>query len=114
MDWKELLERIENALPKQRKGLKVFGVPRGGAIIAGIAWGFGVEPVTDLAQADLIIDDVIETGKTRTEIMLKRDSARDVQFIGIIDKLRSSEFRNVWVEFPWERYEYVEDPESDK
>lgn len=87
--WKELYQRINN-IPKT----KCYGVPRGGQVIAGLTGN----AVDHIENADIIVDDIIDSGKT-----LDKYSIHNKPFIALFDKRK--EFANVWIEFPWEKTE---------
>jgi hypothetical protein len=52
-----------------RLGVRVFGIPRGGhEVVKMLAYATVVDHVS---QADIIIDDIVDSGKTRDEWMAK-------------------------------------------
>jgi hypothetical protein len=87
ISWKEIKDKIE-LLPKDKK---YWGVPRGGMYIAAM-----LNPVDDINDADIIIDDLIDSG--RTEIRYK-ERYPDKTFIALYDKRKGD---NDWLIFPWE------------
>lgn len=81
-------------------GKVFYGVPRGGIApayyIAGATDGF----ITDNpAEADYIVDDLVDSGKTRTYYNTMYPNAA---FIAIYDKQRDKEIEGKWLIFPWE------------
>ncbi len=86
--------------------ISIYGVPKGGlapayALVSSMQQR-GIDAiVTDNPQeVRIIIDDVIDSGKTR-DYFLKLHS--QANFIALIDKtLPDSQFKNIWVSFPWE------------
>jgi GTP cyclohydrolase I len=117
LGWGEVDDRIERmllrfpefqALPQPGPGpqLRIYGVPRGGAIVAGLMFSKLPKVFTIVdhpEQAQYIVDDIIDSGKTRA-----RFAAIGVPFIALIDKLGDD--RGVgWVQFPWE----ARDPTAD-
>lgn len=92
MQWGDIYERIAKRIPKLAK---VYGVPRGGAIVAGLTG----RAVTRPELADVIVDDIIDSGRTRQEWKTKYPRK---QFVGIVDKTKG-EFCGQWVHFPWEQ-----------
>jgi len=87
--FEEIYKRIKNLdLSKN-----YYGVPRGGAIIAGMT-GKAVETIE---EADIIIDDLIDSGKTKEKY---KSLYPNKEFIGLFDK--SKEYKNEWLVFPYE------------
>lgn len=84
LTWDEIYKRLENA-PKG----KLWGVPRGGAIVAGLT-GRAVDNIKD---ADFIVDDIIDSGSTKL-----RYATSGKPFWALSNK---NEFME-WVQFPWE------------
>lgn len=78
---------------------RLFGVPRGG-VSAALAIGnhLSVELVEDVDKADIIVDDLIDSGVTMHRWSLK---APEKPFIALLDK-RTDEWKGKWVIFPWE------------
>jgi len=83
--------------------LKLYGVPRGGIPAAYAVSTF----LSDLifvdraSDADIIIDDVIDSGKTKESF--KREFP-DKQFIALYDKTKQDKDIG-WIVFPWEENE---------
>lgn len=94
--WIEIRERVS----RLDKNLKYYGVPRGGQPIAAM-----LNPVDTPEEADVIIDDLIDSGSTK-ENYKKYGKV----FIGLFNKQTEEEFKNQWLVFPWEKKdENVED-----
>ena len=94
LSWEDIDERLDRLLPSGTR--TVYGIPRGGAIVAGLLRQRGVR-VTDADEADVIVDDIIDSGDTA-----RRYAARYGKPIAaLIDKEREG-LAGVWVEFPWE------------
>ncbi len=70
-----------------------YGVPRGGAIVAALT-GRNVDCPED---ADYILDDVIDSGKTRDFWKAKTGKP----FVALVDKTNG--WTREWVAFPWEQ-----------
>lgn len=87
--WKEILLRANNL----DKSLKYYGVPRGGQPIAAL-----LNPVDTPQEADIIIDDLIDSGSTREYYITKYKKP----FIALFDKQTEKELQNKWLIFPWE------------
>lgn len=90
ISWKEIYDRI-SLLPKG----KYYGVPRGGQVIAGLT-GNAVDNPED---ADYIIDDLIDSG--RTEAKWKKQYP-DKPFVALFNKQTEPELKGRWLEFSWE------------
>ena len=86
--WKEIIERVN----KLDKSLKYYGVPRGGQYISAM-----LNPVDTIEEADVIIDDLIDSGETRFKY-----SKYKKPFIGLFDKTIENKLANKWLVFPWE------------
>ncbi len=82
-------------------GRTVFGVPRGGTHIAQALNSFNsCLLVDDPEAAEFIVDDLIDSGRTRARWM---DRFPRADFWAPYDK-KEREFAGVWLEFPWERH----------
>jgi len=92
--WADIQERI-SAYPKDKK---YYGVPRGGSYIAAM-----LNPVDNPEEADIIVDDLIDSGETRDKYCMKYP---DKPFIALIDK--QAEGITEWVSFPWEKQDESE------
>lgn len=78
---------------------KLWGVPRGGAIVAGLTG----RAVDTIEEADWIVDDIIDSGATK-----ERYSAHGKPFWGLINRSEHKE----WVELPWEETDPTADLED--
>ena len=87
--WEFIQERIK----KFDKTKKYYGVPRGGQYIAAM-----LNPVDTPEEADIIIDDLLDSGKTKLDYNTKYPNK---PFEVLIDKQK--EFQGEWIEFPWEQ-----------
>lgn len=90
---------IASLLPE---ATKAYAIPRGGvpAALAVIAHHGNLQLVDDPAEADLFIDDIIDSGDTMQRWC---DAYPGKPFFSLIDKtLEGSEFSDRWVVFPWE------------
>jgi len=96
ISWEEIKERIS----KLNKELKYYGVPRGGQPIAAM-----LNPVDTPDDADVIIDDLIDSGATE-----KRYSKYNKPFVALFNKQTEPNLKDKWLVFPWEiKEESVED-----
>jgi GTP cyclohydrolase I len=84
------------------KATKAYAIPRGGIPAAlAIAGHHGkLQLVDDPAEADLFIDDIIDSGDTMHRWC---DEYPGTPFFALIDKTEDGEFSDRWVVFPWEQ-----------
>jgi GTP cyclohydrolase I len=92
--WKQIYHRLNEITADLPENTKYYGVPRGGQIVAGMT-GNAVDNIED---ADVIIDDLIDSGAT-----LERYKDYKKPFIALIDKRK--ELQGEWLVFPWETKE---------
>lgn len=106
INWPEIRERFEKSGWAGYSG-KIYGVPRGGAIVAGLLFPAG--NIVDCAkEADLIVDDIVDSGLTKT---ILAESYPDKMFWALVDK-KAENLMGTWVEFPWEAGEVEKDGEA--
>ena len=74
----------------------VYGVPKGGMIVS--AFLKFAKVTHDPSCANLILDDVIDSGRTR---VYYRNRFPGTEFVALVDKRELGESR--WVIFPWEQ-----------
>ncbi len=89
------------------RGFHLYGVPRGGIFAAqAVKYAFGTRAccsvfiVEEAEQADVIVDDIIDSTKTALRYLEKYP---DKPFLALINKGTDNRYRNQWVSFPWER-----------
>lgn len=92
--WEEVYERLTVILATYPHDTKYYGVPRGGVIVAGLTGN----PTNNIDEADVIIDDLIDSGKTEA-----RYAKHKKPFEVLIDK--REEYKDEWLVFPWEQKE---------
>ena len=102
-DLRKRIHRAYSSSPPE-----VYGIPRGGSIVAGIA--FGPDYTLDTAgPAAVIIDDVIGTGATfkkYTKLYPEKP------FVALVDKPVEGISKDTWVVFPWEVADEAAGPED--
>ena len=91
--WSEIKGRVE----KLDSSLKYYGVPRGGSYISAM-----LNPVDTPEEADVIIDDLIDSGTTQA-----KHEKYGKPFIGLFDKQQEPAIQNTWLVFPWEVKEEI-------
>ena len=99
LTWADIDARL-SALPLA--GERVWGIPRGGAICAGLARQSGVTVVESPESATIALDDIIDSGATSQAVR----ADYGLVTAALVDKTR--EGIDGWVHFPWE-----EPPEQD-
>lgn len=87
MTWSEVYERLKTAPPG-----KLYGVPRGGQVVAGLTG----RAVDTIEEADAIVDDIVDSGATRG-----RYANTGKPFWALVDKT-GADADVGWVVFPWE------------
>lgn len=87
--WRDLLIWA-NA---QDQSLTYYGIPRGGQYLAAL-----LTPVDRPEDADVIVDDLIDSGATMEKWISRYP---DKKFIAFIDKRTRPDLG--WLEFPWEK-----------
>ena len=95
MSWDEVYARIAgwNLTP----GARVFGIPRGGAVVAGLT-GMAVDRLED---ATVLVDDIVDTGATLANWQRRPGCPGACVFRCLVDKTGPD--RDLpWVVFPWE------------
>lgn len=78
---------------------RIWGVPRGGTeVVDRLVKAYpGLRKVDYGYEAEVIVDDLIDSGTTRAGIKAKLP---DIPFVALIDKAESGDTR--WHQFPWE------------
>lgn len=94
ISWGEIYDLLDKTTSQLPKDTKYYGVPRGGQIVAGLTGN----AVDTIEEADVIIDDLIDSGAT-----LKRYNNYNKPFIALIDKRKVH--KDIWIVFPWETQE---------
>lgn len=89
--WKEIIKRVD----RLDKSKKYYGVPRGGQPIAAM-----LNPVDTIEEADIIIDDLLDSGQTKQDY-----TKYDKPFIVLFNKQTEKELKGKWLVFPWEAKE---------
>jgi GTP cyclohydrolase I len=95
-------ESIERYFSNRRKIIRAYPIPRGGVPAAYLLLRYfpGLEVVDRPEEADVFIDDLIDSGRTRDSW---RTVHPDVPFFALFDKTEiDSPIKNEWLIFPWE------------
>jgi GTP cyclohydrolase I len=101
ISWSEVYGFCDRMTPG-----RVYGVPRGGLVLLGIAHSRNpaIVPVDDPNEADYILDDIVDSGATK-----KRYGHLGIPFVAMVDKVADYYVANSWVEFPWEDVDTLRD-----
>lgn len=91
--WQDIKARI--ALLGLDPAAKYYGVPRGGQPIAAM-----LNPVDTPEAADVIIDDLIDSGATREKYAALYP---EKPFVALFNKLTEPDIAGTWLRFPWEQ-----------
>lgn len=99
MTWQEVFRRLhQNITPKLSVRSRVWGIPRGGVWVAAMT---GVA-TDDIQQADIIVDDIIDTGRTAEPFRQKFNKP----ILCLVDKKFNAEDKKLpWIVFPWEKHQ---------
>jgi len=92
--WNEIylkIDAMKEALTNKKD--KIYGIPRGGQIIAGLT-GLAVDTPE---EANIIVDDLYDSGATYKKWYKKYP---DKEYCFLFNK--QFEYQNTWLEFPWE------------
>lgn len=89
--WPEILEALEKV---DYPGNKIYGVPKGGMIAAGYLKN--AENTPFIIQANIILDDLIDSGMTKKFYEKKYP---DKKFVALFTKNSNDD----WFIFPWEK-----------
>ena len=95
LTWEDIFARI-NYIKKKHKitpKTKVFGVPKNGMILAGF---LGAVNVPNPEEADIIIDDILDSGSTKKKF---KKMFPKKKFITLFEKDKKID----WVNFPFEK-----------
>lgn len=100
----ELAKAVSDAIPliDENKPTRLFGIPRGGIPAAmAVAQHGWFEVVDDPATADVLIDDLVDSGDTMRKWC---DDYPGKHFYALIDKtsLPDGHPHKGWIVFPWE------------
>lgn len=93
LNWSDVFDRLHDNMPHHGTA---YGVPRGGSIVAAL---LGVHRMAKTPEeADFIVDDIIDSGKTQAEYSLKYHNK---PFYVLVNKIAEG-WQNEWCVFPWE------------
>lgn len=89
---RKLAIRINKTIDK--KEIKLYGVPRGGIpVVYALAFHLPFSTIVDKPEnADVIIDDIVDSGETK----IRYENQYGKKFFGLFEKQKE------WLHFPWE------------
>ncbi len=96
--FEDMVAKVSAITPA--KWVNVYGVPRGGIPVAMalVPRLHGARLVTDLTKADVIVDDIYDSGATAAKFA---KWASHLPFVALVDK-REEAWKGQWIVFPWE------------
>ena len=106
--WREIIKHVDEIAPKLEKYENIYGIPRGGIIIATIISYKLNKPLIinekEITKNTLVVDDICDSGKTLQEhmendtytIFYKKEAKTKPKFYS---KTINQE---TWIVFPWE------------
>lgn len=94
--WNEIIDRVNDVKGIVRNN-KTYGIPRGGQYISAM-----LNPVDTPEEADIIVDDLLDSGKTMQQYI---DKYPNKEYLPLFNKQTEDEFRDKWIVFPWEKKE---------
>lgn len=113
LTWEDVEKLSNDSLPVLSGNQKVYGIPRGGAIVARLFY-----PIERIAEnpedADFFIDDIFDSGKTATDYqtrygkptytLLSKLSLANQHFDQFLKDrgIQTPVQDGIWVQFPWE------------
>lgn len=96
----EAIRQYQHNTGTQNAALRAYAVPRGGIPVAYLLQGLvGFHITSDPADADIFIDDLIDSGSTCERYC---DEYPGKPFFALLDKRTDEQFRGEWIVFPWE------------
>jgi len=110
LDWQELQPLLDTLSVRViaraggdsgERGVQVYGVPRGGAVLASLldVNHSGITQVFNPHDADVIVDDLVDSGHTMEKWSKQYPGT---PFEVLITKEAGSPYAGEWIEFPWE------------
>jgi hypoxanthine phosphoribosyltransferase len=108
LTWSEVFSRLQSVgrllhrdFGKNEGTLYIWGLPRGGAIVAGLLashYPAYFVAVDEPEAAMIIVDDIIDTGRTHRDLLAKHH--KPVAYL--VNKESEGIAPTTWVLFPWE------------
>lgn len=115
-EFDEAVEKISNSLSKVSWGspICIYGVPRGGLVLAvALSHKLNIPIVFSIRQPCLIVDEICDSGKTLSKLILNIPFLDDRTVTATIHFGNRSKFvpdiwlyekpDNSWIVYPWEK-----------
>ena len=96
LSWDEVARRAQRLYEHCGPEPRLWGIPRGGTYVAAVMAGLGARIAFTPHEADLAVDDIIDSGRTSARI--KREFG--LETIALFDRF-AAPFEE-WLVFPWE------------
>lgn len=107
----KLVRQVNEACVTNDSILKVYGVPRGGVPVTYLLGGtLNLRLVDTAADADVIIDDIVDSGATKVKYNMLHP---ETPFFALIDKTTDAFYGDKWIVFPWENSQAGEESFTD-
>lgn len=105
LNWADVNSRLGHmaeTIERDTSIARVYGVPRGGSIVAGMLAQRcrKIVLIDSIEHADFVVDDITDSGATRERCRLEMKLGS--MFIELVHK-RDEGLLGTWVQFPWER-----------
>ena len=97
--WDDVFKWI-NKIENQYHNYTIYGIPKGGMILAGFFTKLKITHNPDYAH--LLIDDIIDSGRTQK---VWKKKYPDLIMESMFDKQKYEEHKKLnWIVFPWEEW----------
>lgn len=104
LTWQDVQQRLQIKVEHLPRTTTYYGVPRGGAYLSAM-----LNPVDTPEEADVIIDDIEDSGATRARYESRYPNT---PFVALIDKEAHEKAGKPWIVFPWEKRDEGQPEES--
>lgn len=109
LTWEDIDKRVYDLMNKlpdpHHSEPRVYGIPRGGSVVAAMLMAAGILVVDDPSKATIIVDDIIDSGRTaeRFKRMYGLETVALVnKQVSVEGETPDRELYPGWVVFPWE------------
>ncbi len=96
LTWEEVSRRARRLYEHCGPEPRLWGIPRGGTYVAAVMAGLGAQIAFTPHEADLAVDDIIDSGRTAARIK----NQFGLETIALFDRF-AAPFEE-WLVFPWE------------
>ena len=98
----DINDKVDRAFPQE--WIKIWGVPRGGVPVTWMLYSAHPDRykvVFSPQEADLAIDDIVDSGVTAAGVM----ATYGIHTFALFDRRERSDHENQWIVFPWDDVE---------